>query len=174
MESNLPLHLKELFGGEHVLYPSLLALNAGVVILFQMAITRWGEGRSILTHMTLGSLMFTLGLTCWGIGGHWGWFVVGMIILTIGEILLFPSGSLFIDRLAPPVLRGTYFGASGFRSIGFFIGPTLGGWLLEAVGGSRTFFLLAGVVALGMLFYWLGHRAHRADQSVKRSCREPA
>ncbi len=44
MESNLPLHLKELFGGEHVLYPSLLALNAGVVILFQMAITRWGKG----------------------------------------------------------------------------------------------------------------------------------
>lgn len=89
-----------------------LALNAGVVILFQMTITRWGEGRRILTQMTLGSLMFTLGLICRGIGGHWGWFVAGMIILTIGEILLFPSGSLFIDRLATARMRGVAFAPS--------------------------------------------------------------
>ncbi|WP_246258618.1 MDR family MFS transporter [Kroppenstedtia pulmonis] len=161
VESSLPLHLKELFGGENVLYPFLLALNAGTVILFQIVITRWSEKRSILSNMILGSLMFALGLICWGIGGHWGWFVTGMIILTIGEILIFPTSSLFIDRLAPEGMRGTYFGASGFRSIGFFIGPFLGGWLLDVIGGSSLYFLLAGVVACSIVFYWLGQRSYR-------------
>ncbi|MFD1395999.1 hypothetical protein ACFQ49_15325 [Kroppenstedtia eburnea] len=99
IEGSNPFHVK-------------LALNAGVV----WSGFRWhhppGEGRPILTQMTLGSLMFTLGLICRVIGGHWGWFVAGMIILTIGEILLFPSGSLFIDGLAPARMRGVAFAPS--------------------------------------------------------------
>jgi MFS family permease len=85
--------------------------------------------------------------------------MLGMFILTIGEILTFPTSSLFIDRLAPEPLRGTYFGANGFRNIGFFLGPALGGWLLGSYGGKVAFGLIALLTVCGVLFYWMGYRA---------------
>lgn len=139
--------------------PSRKALHQTVtVILLQVFITRWAEKRALLGCLALGSLLFSLGLTCFAWGGHWIIFVLGMFILTLGEILAFPSGSLFIDRLAPEPLRGTYFGANSFCNIGPFIGPALGGWLLGSRGGTVAFSLIALLTACGILFYWMGYR----------------
>ncbi|WP_107727151.1 MDR family MFS transporter [Desmospora activa] len=166
-ESNLPLHLDQLFGEHNAWYPTLLALNAVTVILLQMVITRWGEKRSILSNMMLGSGLLAAGLLFFAFGGSGWWFLAGMFILTLGEILLFPSSSLFIDRLAPEHLRGTYFGASNFRSIGFFIGPAMGGWMLGEWGGMAMFTFVAVIAGGGAVFFWWGHRAWLRQQAAK-------
>ena len=159
IESTLPLHLKTLFGENNALYPALLTLNAVTVILLQVLVTRWAEKRSLIGNLGLGCLLFGLGLGCFAIGEHWVVMMLGMFILTIGEILTFPTSSLFIDRLAPESLRGTYFGANSFRNVGFFIGPSLGGWLLGSHGGKAAFGLIALLTVCGVLFYWMGYRA---------------
>jgi MFS family permease len=79
-----------------------------------------------------------------------------MIVLTIGEILVFPAGSVLLDQLAPEGMRGTYFGASGFRSLGHFIGPWFGGWLLQGWGGQVLFVTIAGIVMASTLLYYKG------------------
>jgi MFS family permease len=159
IESSLPLYLNQLYGEHNQLYPALLAVNATCVILLQIPLTRWCEKRTLLANLVTGTLLFSLGISCFALGTHSAWFAAGMVILTLGEIVSFPTSNLFIDRLAPESLRGTYFGASGFQSLGFFAGPALGGWLLDWIGGPWMYHVMACLACIGIVFNWLGYRA---------------
>ena len=83
--------------------------------------------------------------------------MIAMAIVTIGEIFIFPSTSVFIDQIAPEDRKGTYFGAGQFRSIGNFTGPVLGGWLLQDFGGDFLFSVIAGIILCSIFFYYLGN-----------------
>jgi MFS family permease len=53
-----------------------------------------------------------------------------MVILTIGEMIMIPTSTALTANLAPPQMRGRYMGIYGLTwSIGFGIGPVLGGYL---------------------------------------------
>jgi MFS family permease len=144
----------------------LLAINAGLVVILQMLLTKWSEKRPILQSLLIGTILFSFGMGCFAVGQHEASFVVGMVILTVGEILIFPTNSLFIDRLAPDHLRGTYFGANGFQGLGWFMGPSLGGWLVQRLGGHWGFAVIGLVVICAIYFYWMGMRIYQ-----NRSCK---
>lgn len=169
LDSNLALYLMS-----PTLFSHLISLNAIVVVVCQLVVTRWAEKRSVLSNMVIGTLLGSVGLLLFGIGGHWLVFVAGMFILTIGEILIFPMSNVFVDQLAKKGMRGTYFGASKFQMLGSFIGPTLGGWMLGGMGGHWLFAILSIVVASGIIFYWLGLQAYEADQKSVRHARVTA
>jgi MFS family permease len=118
--------------------------------------------------MMLGSLLFTAGFIGFGLSNGWTGFIVSMIIVTVGEIFLFPSGTVFIDRIAPEELRGTYFGAAQFRSIGHSAGPMLGGWILSQFNGHLLFFIVGIIVASSMWFYHYGNVRYET-QTLKQS-----
>ena len=52
------------------------------------------------------------------------------------------------------------------RSVGPFIGPLLGGWLLEVIGGRSLWFLMVLLMAYGLLFYGMGYRAYGRRRKV--------
>lgn len=108
-------------------YSGLLTINAVVVVLFQPIIAKWSEKKPLLVNMAIGTGLLCVGLIAFSLGIHWSVYVLGIFVFTLGEILIVPSGSLFIDRIAKGDLKGTYFGASNFRMLGMFIGPTFGG-----------------------------------------------
>jgi MFS family permease len=161
IETTLPLYLKQNVVNGELLFSILLAINAGLVVILQMLLTRWSEKRPILQSLLIGTILFAAGMGCFAVGQHEAWFVIGMVILTVGEILIFPTNSLFIDRLAPDHLRGTYFGANGFQGLGFFMGPSLGGWLVQQLGGHWGFAVIGLVVIGAMYFYWMGMRVYQ-------------
>jgi MFS family permease len=157
IESSLPQHLSSILVDGVVLYSVLLSANAITVVVLQIPLSKWAEKWKILHVMMLGSLLFTAGFIGFGISTGWGGFIASMIIVTVGEIFLFPSGSVFIDRIAPEELRGTYFGAAQFRSIGHSTGPMFGGWVLSHFNGHLLFFIIGAVVASSMWFYHYGN-----------------
>ena len=60
-------------------------------------------------------------------GGFWG-FWLSMVILTIGELLIAPTGTAVAANLAPPDMRGRYMGLYGITwGVAFGIGPVIGG-----------------------------------------------
>jgi MFS family permease len=139
IESSLPQHLNSIISDAVVLYSVLLSANAVTVVSLQIPLSRWAERWKIMHVMMLGSLLFTAGFIGFGLSDGWTGFIMSMIIVTVGEIFLFPSGSVFIDRIAPEELRGTYFGAAQFRSVGHSAGPMLGGWILSQYNGICCF-----------------------------------
>lgn len=160
IESNLPLHLSKDLKNGNTLFPFLLATNAVLVIFLQGFAANWAQKRNILSSLLLGSLLFSAGFSAFAVGGNEIAFVLGIILLTLGEILVFPVSNRFIDQLADERLRGTYYGAFNFSQIGLFLGPVLGGWLLKNTSGEMMWWIMT-VLSLHIIwFFAVGYRKY--------------
>jgi MFS family permease len=168
IESNLPQYLKGTFPHGVTLYSVLLATNAIFVVIFQMPISSLAAKRTPLQVMTIGSLIFAFGYLGIGLSTGIISMVVSMIVLTIGEILVFPTNSILLDQLAPEGMRGTYFGAGGLRNIGHSLGPVLGGWILSQWSGNVLFYLMAILVAGSSILLFRGSKV-QGGPNVKES-----
>jgi MFS family permease len=168
IESSLPQYLGNIILDGVLLYSVLLSANAVIVVVLQIPLSRWAEKWKIMHVMMIGSLFFTAGFIGFALSNGWVGFIISMLIVTVGEIFLFPSGSVFIDRIAPEEMRGTYFGAAQFRSVGHSAGPMVGGWLLSHYNGHILFFIIGAVVASSMWFYHYGNVRY-----VRASAQQP-
>lgn len=140
------------------LFSVLMSVNAVVVIVFQVPLTRFIERRTPLTAITVGSAMYALGNLGYAFADGTVLFVLSMTVFTLGEILTFPSTNLLIDGLAPEGLRGTYYGAQSFSNLGHSLGPWLGGVLLSVWNGSVLFAVIAALSLSVPAFYGAGNR----------------
>jgi MFS family permease len=76
--------------------------------------------------------------------GHFVWAVLALGILAIATVAYTPSASAFVVELAPEPLRAIYLSInSQCWAIGYFIGPPLGGWMLDQSQGIAHGFWLA-------------------------------
>jgi MFS family permease len=157
IDSNLPQYIQQSFSEGVALFARLVALNAILVIILQVPLSLISEKWPVLRVMIFGSIFFAVGFASFGFATSAIGMMIAMAIVTIGEIFIFPSTSVFIDQIAPEDRKGTYFGAGQFRSIGNFTGPVLGGWLLQDFGGNFLFSVIAGIILCSIFFYYLGN-----------------
>lgn len=153
MDSNLPQHIEVSLENGIFLYSVLLSINAILVVLLQLPITHYVEKFKPMNVMIFGSITLSAGLIGFSFVNGWVTSIIAMTLFTIGEILIFPSNSLLIDQLAGEQLRGIYFGASQFRKIGNFVGPIIGGILLDHTGGQQMFLIIT-IMTLGSIFFF--------------------
>lgn len=82
-------------------------------------------------------------------------YTLTIIIWTMGELIAAPVGSTLIANISPVDLRGLYSGVFGTAwGLAAFVGPTLGGLVLEHFGNLTLWsgcFILGLIVALGQL-----------------------
>ncbi|MGG3470663.1 MFS transporter [Neobacillus pocheonensis] len=160
MDSNLPQFLEGSVENGIAIFSVLLTINAVMVVFLQMPISHLAEKFSLMQAMAAGSIFIAAGLLGFSIINGWVMAIFAMVLLTLGEILIFPSNSMMMDKLAPDHLRGTYFGAGQFRKIGNFLGPILGGFLLSHYQGQIMFWVIA-ILSLGsIIFFTAGNRSY--------------
>ncbi|MGE5703648.1 MAG: MDR family MFS transporter [Clostridia bacterium] len=151
------------------LFAVLMSVNAIAVVTLQHPFTKWMEKRPPLTSIVAGNIMYALGNLGFAFAPNWTVFIIAMVIFTIGEILTYTASDIFIDRLAPQQMRGTYYGAKSFTNIGHFLGPWLGGILLASYGGSHLFTICAVVSLASIIFYTAGQRSAQLRACNTRS-----
>ncbi|WP_313731601.1 MDR family MFS transporter [Cohnella nanjingensis] len=168
----LSQHLQANFAQGVQIFGWLMTVNALTVILFQLPLSKLSEKRRPIVSIYAGNVLFALGLIGFGLSPTVPMLFVSMIVFTIGEILNYPAGNLLLDRLAPESLRGAYFGAQTFGNLGQFMGPLLGGWLLDRTTGGITFTVVAAILLCSSIFYWSGDRRFAVrgrDQAFSRA-----
>jgi MFS family permease len=146
----LSVYGKENFGVPESQYGFIMATNAAMVVLFQYGITRVTERFHHLPVLAVGSLFYALGVGSVALGHSFPAFLMSMVILTIGEMIMIPTSTALTANLAPPAMRGRYMGIYGLTwSIGFGIGPVLGGYLNDHVAPVAIWYggLLIGLAA---------------------------
>ncbi|MBH8590904.1 endolytic transglycosylase MltG [Paenactinomyces guangxiensis] len=166
LEASLPLHLSDDLENGATLYPFLLALNALMVILLQGIVSSWAEHKNVLSSLIIGCLLFALGYMAFSLGGNSSSYILGIIVLTIGEMIIFPVSNQFIDNLADERLRGTYYGAYNFSQIGLFLGPVFGGWLLKGMGGTVMWWIMAALSLHMIWFFAIGYRRYAKKNGI--------
>ena len=104
-----------------------------VMVAATVPLTRLAE-RHLHTHQTLaaGTLVLTAGLWLLGMLPGAAGVVTGVVVFTLGQVLLLPTLNGTVSQLAAPGAVASYFGANGLAlSLGGLLGNLGGGWLLE-------------------------------------------
>ncbi|MDP8964706.1 MAG: MFS transporter [Cyanobacteriota bacterium] len=97
------------------------------------ALNRFSRPRALTFSMLLWGAGFVL-IWCTGVAttGHIIWAILALGVLAIATVAYTPSASALVVDLAPESLRGVYLSInSQCWAIGYFIGPPLGGWVLD-------------------------------------------
>lgn len=134
-------------------YSFIITLNALFVLLGQAPVYLLCKHIAKIKSIFYGCFVFCMG--CIGLaysGQEVIYFYSSILLITLGELLIFPFASGFIDEIAPPHLKGTYFGALTFRELGLALGPILGGLILQIFGG-QILFIFIGILALCSFYF---------------------
>ncbi|WKE65397.1 MFS transporter [Gallaecimonas kandeliae] len=145
------------------LISAMILVNALTIVLLQFPLLKWMEKMSLTQRMQVGMVLMTASQLWFAFNpmdSYWGW-MGATLVLSLGEVILFPSINVQIDSMAPPRLRGAYFGAGALYSIGWALAPMVGGWVLDHYSG-RALYLAMALCSLGvMLLYLLAGRLKR-------------
>jgi MFS family permease len=141
MNITLPVFLRDVHGLPDSGYGMLLSMNASMVVLLQFAITRRIKSYAPLKIMVLGTLIYAVGFSMYGFTSAYWLFILAMVIITIGEMLVAPTGQAIVAKLAPEDMRGRYMAVFGFSwTIPNAIGPLLAGLVMDNYNPNWVWF----------------------------------
>ncbi|MCD4802833.1 MAG: MFS transporter, partial [Anaerolineales bacterium] len=132
MNTSLPVFLRDVHGIPDRGYGLLLSLNAGMVVLFQFWITRRVKRFAPLKIMGWGMVIYAVGFSMYGYVSTFWLFIIAMVIITIAEMLVTPTGQAIVAKLSPEDMRGRYMAVFGFSwTIPMAIGPLAAGLIMD-------------------------------------------
>ncbi|ELI5717882.1 MDR family MFS transporter [Vibrio fluvialis] len=168
MESSIPqVIVRSSVSDAAQLVASLVLVNTLTIIIFQFPTLKWLEHVPLFVRTRIGMVLMMLaqvGFLFTPTDWPYGWYIAGFI-LSMGEVIAFPTLNVQIDRMAPAHLRGSYFGAAALYSLGFAIAPLVGGVVIESLNPSWLFGVCI-VLCLGMI--WLYWMAEHQEDPVQR------
>jgi MFS family permease len=168
----MPIMLGDLHGVSAQQWGFAMVVYGAATAILQYPVVRIVGRRDHMLLMALASLCIGLGL-----GGSafapWPWTLACISLISLGIVLFIPFSATIVSHLAPAELRGRYM---GFWTLvymgGYALGPLLGGWALDALGGRGAFLAIAAASVLGAALFPL-LRTRGADRE-REAVEEPA
>lgn len=152
--SILPLALS---GAHHVnagQWSLLLAFFAACSALFQYPVIRILRRRDALVLMAAASILTDGGIAAAVLLPQGPLTLVAFFATAMGMIILIPIGATIAAELAPLALRGRYMGAWTLVQMGgYALGPTLGGFVMGALGYTGAYVLCGAMGVAGMVLF---------------------
>ena len=136
----LPPFARDHSGLDETQIGAIFFLNTIVIVVMQLPISRWIEGRRRMRALALMPLMWAAAWLLVDAAGAWleattafVAFGIAVIVIGVGECFHGPAHQALVADLAPDRLRGRYFSVHSMSwGVGGVVGPALGGFLLES------------------------------------------
>jgi MFS family permease len=156
MNTTLPVFLNQQYGVSEQWYGLLMSLNAGMVVVFQLFITRRIASYDRSLMLALGNVFFAVGFGMFGFVGTLPLFFLAQAVWTVGEMICSPAAQTYVADIAPGALRGRYMGLFGVGyAVGYGLGPLLGGAVMDSLGGAYIWYGAFVVDAVVVVAYLL-------------------
>jgi len=144
--STMPLYYKDAHYLSELEIGILLGLNGFLIFVFEMPLIKWLENSRftksglMLTGALLTGLSFlVLNMTTWA-----GILIIGMLLMTFGEMIAFPFSNAFAMERAKKGNPGEYMALYSISfSIAHIFGHNAGLQLVNALGFDKTWYLAA-------------------------------
>ena len=159
MNTSLGVYLRNEHGTPESGYGLLLSMNAAMVVLMQFPITRRITKYPPMIMMAGGTFLYAIGFSMYGFTSTFIWFVIAMVIITIGEMIVSPVSQALVASFAPEDMRGRYMAVSGFSwGIPFAVGPYLAGLIMDGPNPHLLWYAAGFVGVLSTLGFLALHR----------------
>ena len=151
----LAVYMNKYYGLPESLYSWIPITNAVMCVLVQYPVTMLTRRLRAKTAITLGMFSYALGVGSVALmTGFWG-FWLSMVVMTMGELILVPTGSKYVADIAPEDLRGRYMSVYWLTwGVARAAAPMVGGYLHDAIAPQAIWWggLLIGLVSTFTLF----------------------
>lgn len=121
--SSLAVYLRDVHEVPARGYGLLMSINATAVVLFQFLVTRRTKRYPPMLMMALGTALYMIGFTTYGLAAGYALFVAAMLVITFGEMIVIPVSQSVASRLTPEDKRGRYM---AFFGLSWMIPSTFG------------------------------------------------
>jgi MFS family permease len=144
----LAVYVNKYYGIPEYLYSWMPITNALMCVFVQYPVTMLTRRLSAKTAITLGMLVYALGVGSVAVmSSFWG-FWLSMVIMSFGELILVPTGSKYVADLAPEDLRGRYMSVYWLTwGVSRSVAPMVGGYLHDAIAPQAIWW---GGLAIGL------------------------
>ena len=132
----------------------LLGLNGSLIFVFEMPLIAFMErkGWNQIANVIGGFMLTGLSFGFFYLMGWNGFLVIGMIVVTLGEMIAFPFGNAFALRRAKLGRQGAYMGLYSMSfSLAHIFGHNSGMQLVNAFGYNKTWLVMAAISLAGIL-----------------------
>lgn len=149
---------------------AIYTLNGIMVVLLQFPATKMLAPLRMTSALIVGCLLYSAGYAMMGWGSSFALLLVGMFVVTAGEITCSPASMNLVANFSPEHLRGRYMGVYGiFNSFGWSVGPLVGGVLLDLATGKPQ--ILWGAIASLTVIAAIGYAdlRRRIDPALDQS-----
>ncbi|CDH25850.1 Putative major facilitator superfamily (MFS) transporter (fragment) [Xenorhabdus bovienii str. kraussei Becker Underwood] len=136
-----------------LLIATLIAINALTIIIAQFPLLHLLQRYSTGVRLMTGLLLMLLAQLLFAFSPVTQFYILAAatIILSLGELVVFPTFSVEVDQITPNALRGSYFGAANLSLLGGALAPLYGGLMLDFSNHRVLFLSLAGLCLLTMI-----------------------
>jgi len=144
----LAVYTKQNFQFPEHLYSWLPITNALMCVFVQVHVTRFTHKRAPLPMLTLGMLVYSLGVGSVALmSSFWG-FWLSMVIFSMGELIVVPTGTAYVANRAPIDLRGRYMTIYWMTwGLARAVAPVAGGFLNDRISPHAVWY---GGLAIGL------------------------
>lgn len=163
MNSTLGVFLRDQHGLPAIGYGSLISINAIIVVILQFWFSRRLQKYKPMLMMAAGSLLYAIGFAMYGVVSTYIYFVLAMVVITIGEMIVSPFQQALVAGFAPEEMRGRYMAVSGLSwGISFAIGPYFAGLILDSAHPNLLWAMCGLFGVLASISFTLLNRTQRS------------
>ncbi|MDQ0215763.1 MFS family permease [Oikeobacillus pervagus] len=149
-------------------YSLLWTVNGAFIVLGQpllAPITRRFR-HNLKAQIMIGIVIFIASFAVTAVADGFKGFLAAMIILTAGEMLVWPAVPTIADSLSPKGREGFYQGVvNSTATVGKMFGPVLGGFLVDLYGMSVLFIILIGLLILAIFLASIYDKPLRKEEA---------
>lgn len=142
--SNLSVFMTEQ-GISMTKYSLLWTINGILIVLCQLLISwlnRWYNNPYMLVY--IGTFTIALSFILLLAAKSYAWYILAMVVLTIGEATVIPTMPAIVNSLSPVAVKGKYQGIlNAYSSLGKAFGPLFGGIVIGAASYHLLFIICA-------------------------------
>lgn len=158
MYSTLSVYLRDNHGINPSGYGFLMTTSAITVVLFQFWVSRLIKHRPPFLMMAFGTVFYMIGFALFGVVTVYALFALNIVIITIGEMIIFPTSQAIATNFAPEAMRGRYMAIFGLSwAIPSTIGPGAAGYILDNFNPNLLWFIGGALCGLSVLAYYALH-----------------
>jgi MFS family permease len=162
--SSLPVFMRDTHDISPKFYGQMIALTGLEVVLLQIWISRKIRGFNPFLTMTVGVLFFMAGFTLVGLVHELWLFYLAVIVITLGEMITFPTNRVIATSFAPEDMRGRYM---AIYDLGWTLpatfGPAAAGLILDNYDPTLIWYIGGAICGVSALWYYVLHRQLGAE-----------
>ena len=173
--STMPIYYNEVHHLSEVDIGLILGMNGFIIFIFEMPLIKWLENTSFTKSglMLFGAILTGLSFIILNLTSWVGVLIIGMLLMTFGEMIAFPFSNAFAMDRAKKGNQGEYMALYSIAfSIAHIFGHNAGLQMTDKLGFENTWYIITGLAAICVFLLFALRQYLNAKKRLKVKERE--